>query len=247
MARNIILLAAALVVFALVSLGSVYAATPADDAGVHVIQTSATGEVTAAPDLGEVSLAVQTQNADPKVAQQENAVAMGKVQDALIASGIAKEDLRTTGYNIYPVYEDTGNIFGRNNVKLYQVTNTLLVTIHDITRSGDIIDIAVANGVNQVNSLTFSLSPEREQFYRNQAITQAIGMTRADADTAAAAIGVNITGVKEVSIGSFSPPIFYADTANAKSMTAGAGMTPTPIQAGELKVTASVSVTYLIP
>jgi uncharacterized protein len=137
-------------------------------------------------------------------------------------------------------------MFGRN-VKLYQVTNTLVVTIRDITKAGDIIDIAVANGVNQVNSLTFSLSDEREQFYRNQAITQAVAMTRADADTAAAAIGVNITGVKEVSIGSLSPPIFYADTAMVKSEAAGAASVPTPIQTGELKVTASVSVTYLIP
>lgn len=246
MARNTILLAVALMVFALVSLGSVYAATPADEPGVHVIMTSATGEVTAAPDRGEVSLAVQTQNADPKVAQQENALLMGKVQDALIASGIAKEDLRTTGYNIYPIYEDQGTMFGRN-VKLYQVTNTLVVTIRDITKAGDIIDIAVANGVNQVNSLTFSLSDEREQFYRNQAITQAVAMTRADADTAARAIGVNITGVKEVSIGSLSPPIFYADTAMAKAEVGGSSSVPTPIQTGELKVTAQVSVTYLIP
>ncbi len=246
MAHTTILLAVALMAIAVVSLGSVFAATPADEPDVHVIMTSAMGEVTAAPDQGEISLAVQTQNKDPKVAQQENAALMGKVQDALIASGIPKEDLRTTGFSIYPIYEDQGTMFGRS-VKLYQVTNTLLVTIHDVTKAGDVIDVAVANGANQVNSLTFSLSDEREQVYRNQAIQEAIAKTRADADTAAQAIGVSITGVKEVSIGSYSPPIFYAGAAVSKMEADGSAMMSTPIQTGELKVTAQVSVTYLIP
>jgi len=240
--KNLLLAICLLVVFSALASGVMAADNTSSD---HVIMTSATGEVTATPDRAELSFSVQTENRDVKVAQAENAARMNQTINALLATGIPKEDIKTTGYSIYPIYENSGSIF-TNNIKLYQVTNTLLVTVRDLNSTGDIIDIAVANGVNQVNSISFLLSEDNEQAVRTLALKEAVSRARMDADAVAQATGTNITGIKEISTGGAIRPILYNDLSAAKAAS-GAGMSvPTPIQPGEIKVTASVSITYLI-
>jgi hypothetical protein len=239
--KALLLVTCLMVIFATLAAGVSAADNTSSD---HVIMTSATGEVTATPDRGELSFSVQTENRDVRVAQAENAVMMNQSINALLAAGIPKDDLKTTGYSIYPVYENSGGIF-TNNIKLYRVTNTLLVTVRDLNRTGEVIDIAVASGVNQVNSISFLLSEDQEQSVRALALKEAVARARMDADAVAQATGTTITGIKEISTGGNIRPILYNDLASAKM--GGEGMAvPTPIQPGEIKVTASVSITYLI-
>jgi uncharacterized protein YggE len=239
--KTLLLVTCLMVVFATFAAGVSAADSTSSD---HVIMTSATGEVTATPDRGELSFSVQSENRDVQVAQGENAVIMNRSINALLAAGIPKEDIKTTGYSIYPVYENSGGIF-TNNIKLYRVTNTLLVTVLDLNRTGEVIDIAVANGVNQVNSISFLLSEDQEQAVRTLALQEAVARARMDADAVAQATGTTITGIKEISTGGNVRPIMYNDLSSAKM--AGEGMAvPTPIQPGEIQVTASISITYLI-
>lgn len=239
--KALLLVTCLIVVFATFAAGVSAADTTSSD---HVIMTSGTGEVTATPDRGELSFSVQTENRDVRVAQAENAELMNQTINALLAAGIPNEDIKTTGYSIYPVYEDSGGIFN-SNIKLYRVTNTLLTTVRDLNRTGEVIDIAVANGINQVNSISFLLSEDQEQAVRTLALQEAVARARMDADAIAKATGTTITGIKEISTGGNVRPIIYNDLSSAKM--AGEGMAvPTPIQPGEIHVTASVSITYLI-
>ncbi len=80
---------------------------------------------------------------------------------------------------------------------MYLVTNTFVITLNDISRAGDVIDISVAYGANQVNYSSFILAAETAQSHRSVAPAKAVQPTRADVNTAARAIGVNITGEKE--------------------------------------------------
>jgi hypothetical protein len=56
------------------------------------------------------------------------------------------------------------------------------------------------------------LAPQTEQSYRSIALTKAVQQTRAEADAVVTAMGVNITGVKEVVIGCSLPPVVYDTT-----------------------------------
>lgn len=60
------------------------------------------------------------------------------------------------------------------------------VTVREVSRTGEIIDIAVKNGANQVSSVGFSLSPEKEKSLRATVLTQAVANARSDADVTAA-------------------------------------------------------------
>ena len=88
----------------MLAIGTVSAADTTTD---HTITASGTGSVIGTPDRAQISLAVETENPDVKAAQAANAAQMTTVMDALIGAGIPKDALKTTGYNIYAVYDDT--------------------------------------------------------------------------------------------------------------------------------------------
>lgn len=237
---NIFLIAFLLATMAVISCA---AAQTTDSANINVIHVSGSGSVTGNPDRAQLTFAVQTENANVRTAQSDNAVRMNTVIDALVAAGIPKDQMKTTGYSIYPVYQDSTGLLNPK-ITTYQVTNTLQVTLKDVNQTGNVIDTAVTAGVNNVNSIQFMLSDEQAQALRTEALKKAVTLARADADVVAAMLGVTITGTQSADISQGYTPVVYdnyqAGAATAKSIA------PTPIQPGDVTVTAQVSVTYSI-
>ncbi|MEI7648897.1 MAG: SIMPL domain-containing protein [Methanomicrobiales archaeon] len=236
----------ALVIMAMACVG-IAAAAPLDiTSNNKLIQASGTGNVIGTPDRAQITFSVETENPDVKIAQQDNAARMATVIDALVAIGIPRDALKTTGYNIYPLYEDMTKSILDQKVRTYRVTNTLTVTLHDVNKTGNVIDVAVANGINQANTIQFLLSDEQSQILRTEALKKAVARARADADTVAGAMGTVIIGVQSADIsGGYSPVLFdnYQYQAWNAMMKSAA---PTPIQPGDITVSAQVSITYLI-
>jgi uncharacterized protein YggE len=241
--RKMAVILCALAVFTLALIGCVSAA---DSTNAHVIQVSGSGSVTGTPDRVQVSFAVETDNPDVKIAQANNALAMNTVVDALAAAGVPRDQMKTTDYTITPVYQDNNNGILSSNIKTYQVTNTLQVTLRDTNATGQIIDAAVTAGANQVNSIQFMLSDEQAQVLRSQALSKAVTNARADADTVAAALNVTITGTQEADISPGYTPVVYSNYNTLALSSAKAAAAPTPIQSGDITVSAQVSVTYTI-
>jgi hypothetical protein len=245
MTQRIVILCAAIVIAAMAIVGSA-AAAPLDLGSERLIHSTGTGNVIGTPDRAQISLTVQTENPDVRTAQQENAAKMAQVIDALVTVGIPEDALKTTGYTIYPVYDDikpySGDTSGQK-ARTYRVSNTLTVTLHDVGMTGEVIDIGVANGINQASSIQFMLSDEQAQVLRTVALKEAVSRARADADTVASALGVRITGVGDAVISGGYMPVIYDNYQIAGEMKAAA---PTPIQPGDITVSATVAVTYLI-
>jgi hypothetical protein len=214
----------------------------------RVIQTQGTGEVTTAPDRVEISLAVVTEHVDVRTAQRENADKMSRCMNALKSAGLTSDDIKTTGYSIYQITKDTDASGSRlpidKQVQVYRVTNTLLLTLKDTSRAGEMVDIGVENGANNVNYISFTLSEEKQKSLRTTALQKAVADSRTDADVVAAALGLTVRDVKEVTIGGG----YYPTVSRMyDSMYLGAGVekASTPIEAGDVKVTATVSISYL--
>ena len=219
------------------------ASAATDTTNEHVIQTTGTGNVISTPDRAQVTFSVETENIDVKAAQAENAVKMKKVHDALLASGLPRDSLKTTGYNIYPVYEDYTGLL-KPKIKTYRVSNRLTVTLHNVSQTGEVIDTAVANGINQADSIQFMLSDEKAQEVRTEALKEAVSRARSDADTISAAMGTTITGVQKAETGSSYSPVYFQNY--ALDGAAPRASAETPIQSGDITVSASVTITYLI-
>jgi len=125
---KIVVIAAAVMLLCAAIVGPVTAAVEnTDDKIIHV-----SGKVTTTPDRAIISLAVETENADVKLAQQENAVKMDKSITALKTLGPDIE-LKTGGYNIHQKsVNPESKLPWDQQKKVYQVTNTLLVTVKNV-------------------------------------------------------------------------------------------------------------------
>ena len=216
----------------------------ADTGDVPSITVSGTGSVTTAPDEVVISVGVETTHSDPITAQQENAQKTTIVIDALKGLGIESEDIQTSGYHMYSRTPDDDSPFSGKK-EVYVVSNSVTITYNDVSRAGFIIDTAVMSGANNVNSVRFTISDEKAQSLRAQALIAAVGQATKDADTLAGALGLVITGVQSVTTSGSPTPMVYAD-----NMATGARMemayTPTPIEAGTLEVTATVNIVWAI-
>ncbi|MBQ3718602.1 MAG: SIMPL domain-containing protein [Methanomicrobium sp.] len=215
-----------------------------------VITVSGTGKVTTSPDTVIISVAVETENTDSQKAQKENAEKMAQCIDALKSIGITDSEMKTTGYSMYSYKSGSDSIFGGDKT-IYHVRNTVQIKTSQIDLAGKIIDTATSNGANNVNSVRFTLSDEKSQEMREQALKAAVAQARADADAVASAMGISIVGVYYVNVDSSYTPMVYAETAMYKNaaMALGAAedsMRVTPIESSDVDVTASVSIAYII-
>ncbi|HMB44530.1 MAG TPA: SIMPL domain-containing protein [Candidatus Methanoperedens sp.] len=202
----------------------------ADKMKIKTIEVSGTGIVSMTPDEAIVYMGVQTKSADAVTSQKDNAARMEKVINALADAGIAKDNMETSSYTMYPVKDNENG----ENITGYVVSNQLKVTIKDINKTGIVIDKAVKAGANEINSISFTLSDESQQKVREQALKNAVKAARLDADRLAGELGVIIKAPLQVSTGG---GIITTPTVEVKSLA-------TPIMPAGVTVSAFVSVIY---
>lgn len=195
-----------------------------------------TGEATlqATPDQATITIGVQTENVDPKLAQQENAQTISDIITVLKELGIAESNIKTSDYRIDPQYN---YIEGKEIFKNYKVHHMLQIKTKDIEKVGSIIDAAVKHGANSVSNIHFSLA--NSESYYNQALTIALNNAYEKALTLTKAIKAPLhpIPIQIEELSATTPPVIYQTTSFVKAST-------TPIQPGELQITATIRAEY---
>lgn len=204
-----------------------------------VLNVAGQAKIDAVPDIAYVSMGVISEDQDAKVAQQKNAASMAAVVAKIKASGVKPEDIKTISYNISPKYnymKDTGTsvIIG------YSVSNSIRVTVRDITKTGSLIDIAADAGVNTSSSISFGLS-DYEKYY-NQALKKAVEIAKNRAATIAQAMNISLKSPVSINESGGYEPVYNSRTTYANDTKAGSAQTP--VEAGSMTVQASVNITY---
>ena len=163
------------------------ASEPTGKEPAHLITVSGTATVSTAPDEAVVSLGVHTQGADPDIAFGDNARKMAQVMKALTAAGIADQDVETTGIRLD---QHTKNRDTPQETTFFVAEEQVDVTIHDITKIGDVIDQAVSAGASNVHDIRFQLSKPDEA--RQEALTQAVEGAKTKAEAMARTAGASL-------------------------------------------------------
>ena len=182
---------------------------------------------------------------------------MEQVVSALRGMGIAEENISTSNYNVYPVYDTKQGaeqcimIYPpppecqpSNVITGYRASNSVTVTLDadgDI-QAGQVIDTAIAAGANTVQSAYFFLSQERQMQVQEGLIQQAIENARQRATVAASAVGMGIDKVKSINLNDVYFPVFAKELSAAGSDAAAS----TQILPGQQDVTMTVNVVYLM-
>jgi len=206
----------------------------------RTIAVSGMGTATLAPDIAYFSAGVTETNAS--VADTQNSVntKTNAIIDALRQGGEdVDKDVKTSGYSVQPQYNYPQN--GTPVLTGYRITNSVNVTVRDITKVGQLLDAVTKAGANQVGGVSFGLAdPEAaSRVAREQAVQNA----RNKADTLAKATGVSVGIVMTIDDESTTPPPPRPVSAAPAANSAAA---PPPIQAGETTVSVTVRVTYAI-
>ena len=203
------------------------------------ITTSARGEVSVRPDRATIIVGVHTRAANAARAADENATKTEAVLAALREAGIAAEQLSTVDYSVYP--EVRHDREGQNpQVVAYTVQNSVRAELRDISRVGAVIDAALGAGANTINSLSFHSS--NVDAARREALAAAMQKARADAEVLARAAGGSLGRLLEVVTTEYGIPIPMRGYARGMDMVAQAA--PTPIEPGQQKVSAHVTVRF---
>jgi uncharacterized protein len=245
-----------------------YAPNSAGTSTNSTVSTSGTATVKVQADKVTVNVAVETNGTTASEAVARNAEISGQVIAALKELGITEDQISTSYFSVYPVYEwvyppcimegdmksESGasgavrpEIYppppecqGKNVITGYKASNNLSVTLDADENVGEVIDTAVGAGANNVSGAYFFISQERQQELRDSLIAEAIANAEHRATIAANAVDMKISGVQSISLNDVYFPVFYK---GLESFDAGAG---TQILPGQQEVTTTVSVVFFI-
>jgi uncharacterized protein len=224
-------LLAAVVVFA--GIGAPEGARSDTSPASKTISVTGSGTVTTVPNRASFSFGVVSNAKTATAALAANANDMRNVIAAIVAAGVAREDIQTQGVSLSERTTDNGDtIIG------YTASNSVSATVRDLNKAGRIVDAAVAAGANQVFGPSLTRS-DTSSLYRS-ALRGAVADARAKAAAIAAAGHVHIRGIRSVVEESSSAPVPLPAAAR------GAVTPSTPIEPGTQMVQATVTVEFLI-
>ncbi len=198
------------------------------------------GKVTAKPTLALVQFGVVTQGATAAAAQRDNSSKMNAVIQAMQELGVKKDDIETSGYYLNPNYNYDKSPY---TIIGYSVNQNVSAKVRDFEKIGQVLERGVALGINQVNTVQFSIDDPTS--LRDDARMKALEDARKKADALAKALDVDVVRVvsfAESPANAPGPvPMYYREAATS----ADAGSAPT-IQSGTQDVEMNVSVTFEI-
>ena len=198
----------------------------------------ASGEVNAVPDIATIGAGVVTQSPTAAAAMRENAQRSAATVAAIRKAGVADRDIQTTAINLSPQYKYADNqppvITG------YQASSRVSVRFRDVKAAGPILDSLVAAGANQIDGPTLSI--DKPEPLLDQAREKAIATARQRAALYAKAAGLQVKRIVAISEGSFEG--VTPRPMPMMMMARGKEAADSSIEAGEQKLSISVSVTF---
>jgi uncharacterized protein len=224
---------------------------PPPPPGATMVYVNGFGTVRVAPDLATIVIRIEVERPALAEAQQEATALATAIMEVIEDTGVAPDDIRTASFSVRITRErdrdseDNGRGDNqRGDIRGYQVSNAVEVTVRDLDRLGQLLDDVVAAGANEIRQIAFSIADPAAA--ASQARASAMDDARTKAEELAAAAGMTVSRV--ASISEFSSPMplpveFGRDRIEATAIADAAGP-DVPISVGMNEVTIDLQVTY---
>jgi hypothetical protein len=210
------------------------------------------GSVTAMPDTAIVSGGVVTKARTAGDALHDNNEAMAKVVAALKALGITDKQIATSRIQFQPVYPPYDPKTGQSTKVIgYQVSNSVRVTLSDLSRAGDVLYALIENGANDSATIDFEIKDRAalEEKARTEASKDALRRALAYANQ----VGAELGPVRSIREGDHSDATVAAedigalpDRANGEALQRIPGVALTRVEAGEQTISSTVTVVWAL-
>lgn len=186
------------------------------------------------PDIAQIDSGVTTEAKTAREASDANNKAMNGVLVALKNAGIAEKDIQTSRLSLSPQSAASRNANAPFQIVGYRASNRVTVTIRDITKVADTIDVLVGAGANEISGISFMVSKASKLL--DEARSEAINDARRKADIYARAADVSVGAPLSISEESTPGPIPFRKMA--------AGVSAAPVAQGEETLRVTISVSY---
>jgi uncharacterized protein YggE len=208
----------------------------------RTIVVSGNGEVSAHPDMANLSFGIETHSKTASEAASRNAALAQKITDALRAKLGEQGKVSTGGYSLAPDYEQRQGRQDTSTIVGYSAQHSITVETPAMNLLGELIDTAIAAGANRVDSLNFTLKNDSKP--RADALASASRDAQQQALALAASLNVKLGRIITASTEGVPRPVPLVRTF-AQGPSAMAAF-KTPVEAGDITVPATVFLTYEI-
>jgi uncharacterized protein len=211
----------------------------ANDAGTPSVTVSGTGEVSAPPDMANVSAGVVTESPRATDAVKANGAAMQKVLAALDGAGIERKHVQTSRFDVSPLYaEGQPRSRGMPAIIGYRAANQVQVVVHGVDKVGAVLDALVGAGANEVGGISFGIAEPAPLL--DEARHKAVADARRKAELYARAAGIALGRVIQLDEAGGGGPVAVA---YGRMMAEAAAA---PVAPGQLDLSATVTVRFAI-
>ncbi|MDA1334363.1 MAG: SIMPL domain-containing protein [Bacteroidetes bacterium] len=207
------------------------------------ITVSAQGVITTEPDMATVRFSVVTTGDSPTQAQDDNAEASASAMNAIRSLGIEESDLEMANLQLVPrrEYDPERRIYLE---KGFEATRRVEVQVRDLDQLPELMSQLVDSGANRIDGVQYGLDDRDD--VELEALALAVRRAREKATVMAGALDERLGAVWQIAEQGISvpQPMLRMDAMEMASMSKDAN--PDAFAAGEIEVSASVTVVFLL-
>ncbi|MFT5509360.1 MAG: hypothetical protein ACI89J_002442 [Hyphomicrobiaceae bacterium] len=155
----------------------------------RTITVSASGYVTAQPDIAQIAIGVVTEAKSAKTALEQNSKLVAAVLAGIKRLGIDPKDIATQQFQVSRIYK-RGKSAG-NRINGFRVRNIANITVRNIKQTGSVIDRAAELGANDIGAINFVVTDMETKLdeARRAAMRNAVRRAKLYAEAANATLG----------------------------------------------------------
>jgi uncharacterized protein len=227
---------------ALIFLTGLAQVCPAQENCPHprLISVVGTAEINVPPDEVVLSLGVESRDKVLATAKSENDRRVKKVLSLARAAGVEQKYIETSTLQMGPTYseEKIPRLLG------YEVSQTIAITLKDLTKYEALMTQLLESGVNRVDGINFRVGEPRK--FRDEARSKAIAAAKEKAVAMAGQLGQTIGKPWVISEETGGSIFNYAVQANITRSAAGGGegTEESTVAPGQVTIRASVNVSF---
>ena len=203
------------------------------------IAVTGEGRIEAVPDMASVTLGVTNEAEEAGDAMQATSDAVRRILDRLTEMGLESRDVQTSRFALSPVWSRrTESDSDRPRITGFTASNMVMVRVRDLDRLGALLDAVVSDGANDFNGLSFGV--QESDALQDEALAAAVADATKKARLLTDAAGVTlgpVVSITEQGSGATRPMMME----KAAARDSGA-----PVAAGEVTLSASVSMVFAI-
>jgi len=221
------------------------------DAVENTISFTGHGEVSAVPDIANISFTIEKDAKTVKESQVLVAEVEKKAIDLLKTNNVAEKDIKTNNASFYPKYEFQSKGMpctqyvcpsGTNVIVGYTSSESITVKIRNTDDTGKIIQGLGEVGVSNLNGPNFAV--DKEDALKDSARKLAIDEAKAKAKKLSKDLGVRLGKITSFNENGNYPRPMYEKADMAMGLAASSA--PAELPKGENLITSDVTITYEI-